>query len=32
MQTEITLGVPASLLRNRPDVIAVEYNLILILK
>jgi hypothetical protein len=27
MQPEITLGVPASLLRNRPDVIA-EYNLI----
>ncbi|GIZ08510.1 efflux transporter outer membrane subunit [Flavobacterium sp. UMI-01] len=25
---EITLGVPASLLRNRPDVIAAEYNLI----
>lgn len=28
MQPEITLGVPASLLRNRPDVIAAEYNLI----
>jgi outer membrane protein TolC len=28
MQQEITLGVPASLLRNRPDVIAAEYNLI----
>jgi outer membrane protein TolC len=27
MQPEITLGVPASLLR-RPDVIAAEYNLI----
>ncbi|MBU2061272.1 MAG: efflux transporter outer membrane subunit, partial [Bacteroidetes bacterium] len=25
---EITLGVPANLLRNRPDVIAAEYNLI----
>src|SRR5690606_31230970 len=28
MQPEITVGVPASLLRNRPDVIAAEYNLI----
>jgi len=28
MQPTITLGVPASLLRNRPDVIAAEYNLI----
>jgi outer membrane protein, multidrug efflux system len=28
MQPEITLGVPATLLRNRPDVIAAEYNLI----
>jgi multidrug efflux system outer membrane protein len=28
MQPAITLGVPASLLRNRPDVIAAEYNLI----
>ena len=28
LQPEITLGVPASLLRNRPDVIAAEYNLI----
>lgn len=28
MQPIITLGVPANLLRNRPDVIAAEYNLI----
>lgn len=28
MQPNITLGVPANLLRNRPDVIAAEYNLI----
>lgn len=28
MQPVITLGVPANLLRNRPDVIAAEYNLI----
>jgi NodT family efflux transporter outer membrane factor (OMF) lipoprotein len=28
MQPAITLGVPAGLLRNRPDVIAAEYNLI----
>jgi multidrug efflux system outer membrane protein len=28
MQPKITLGVPATLLRNRPDVIAAEYNLI----
>ena len=28
MQPEITVGVPATLLRNRPDVIAAEYNLI----
>lgn len=28
MQPEITLGVPATLLRNRPDVIAAEYNLV----
>ncbi|MBC5841944.1 efflux transporter outer membrane subunit [Flavobacterium sp. F-380] len=28
LQPAITLGVPASLLRNRPDVIAAEYNLI----
>jgi multidrug efflux system outer membrane protein len=28
MQPTITLGVPANLLRNRPDVIAAEYNLI----
>jgi multidrug efflux system outer membrane protein len=28
MQPAITLGVPANLLRNRPDVIAAEYNLI----
>ena len=28
MQPTITLGVPATLLRNRPDVIAAEYNLI----
>lgn len=28
MQPNITLGVPALLLRNRPDVIAAEYNLI----
>lgn len=28
VQPEITLGVPATLLRNRPDVIAAEYNLI----
>ncbi len=28
MQPNITLGVSASLLRNRPDVIAAEYNLI----
>ncbi len=28
MQPSITLGVPATLLRNRPDVIAAEYNLI----
>jgi len=28
MQPAITLGVSASLLRNRPDVIAAEYNLI----
>ncbi|MFV5703164.1 efflux transporter outer membrane subunit [Flavobacterium sp. XS2P12] len=28
MQPSITLGVPANLLRNRPDVIAAEYNLI----
>jgi NodT family efflux transporter outer membrane factor (OMF) lipoprotein len=28
MPPAITLGVPASLLRNRPDVIAAEYNLI----
>jgi outer membrane protein, multidrug efflux system len=28
MQPKITLGVPTSLLRNRPDVIAAEYNLI----
>ena len=27
-QPTITLGVPATLLRNRPDVIAAEYNLI----
>lgn len=27
-QPEITLGIPASLLRNRPDVVAAEYNLI----
>jgi multidrug efflux system outer membrane protein len=28
MQPTITLGIPANLLRNRPDVIAAEYNLI----
>lgn len=28
LQPVITLGVPAQLLRNRPDVIAAEYNLI----
>ncbi|MGO4818240.1 efflux transporter outer membrane subunit [Flavobacterium sp. W22_SRS_FP1] len=28
MQPAITIGVPANLLRNRPDVIAAEYNLI----
>lgn len=28
LQPAITLGVPANLLRNRPDVIAAEYNLI----
>ncbi len=28
VQPEITLGVPATLLRNRPDVVAAEYNLI----
>jgi multidrug efflux system outer membrane protein len=28
MQPTITLGVPANLLRNRPDIIAAEYNLI----
>jgi NodT family efflux transporter outer membrane factor (OMF) lipoprotein len=28
MQPNITLGVPANLLRNRPDVVAAEYNLI----
>jgi outer membrane protein, multidrug efflux system len=28
LQPTITLGVPAALLRNRPDVIAAEYNLI----
>jgi len=28
IQPQITLGVPANLLRNRPDVIASEYNLI----
>lgn len=28
MQPSITLGVPANLLRNRPDVVAAEYNLI----
>lgn len=28
LQPTITLGVPATLLRNRPDVIAAEYNLI----
>ncbi|RVT72803.1 efflux transporter outer membrane subunit [Flavobacterium sufflavum] len=28
LQPTITLGVPASLLHNRPDVIAAEYNLI----
>jgi len=28
IQPTITLGVPATLLRNRPDVIAAEYNLI----
>ncbi|MFT5244058.1 MAG: multidrug efflux system outer membrane protein [Psychroserpens sp.] len=28
MQPKITLGVPVNLLRNRPDVIAAEYNLI----
>ncbi len=28
LQPAISLGVPASLLRNRPDVIAAEYNLI----
>lgn len=28
IQPQITLGVPANLLRNRPDVIAAEYNLI----
>ena len=28
IQPNITLGVPANLLRNRPDVIAAEYNLI----
>ncbi|WP_035672279.1 efflux transporter outer membrane subunit [Flavobacterium sp. 83] len=28
MQPSITTGVPANLLRNRPDVIAAEYNLI----
>ena len=28
LQPTITLGVPAQLLRNRPDVIAAEYNLI----
>lgn len=28
LQPEITLGVSASLLRNRPDLIAAEYNLI----
>lgn len=28
MQPKITLGVPTNLLRNRPDVIAAEYNLI----
>lgn len=28
LQPTITLGVPAGLLRNRPDVIAAEYNLI----
>ncbi|HJS00013.1 MAG TPA: efflux transporter outer membrane subunit [Flavobacterium sp.] len=28
MQPQITIGVPTNLLRNRPDVIAAEYNLI----
>ncbi|WP_029596798.1 efflux transporter outer membrane subunit [Flavobacterium sp. ACAM 123] len=28
LDTELKVGVPASLLRNRPDVIAAEYNLI----
>ncbi len=28
LQPTITLGVPANLLRNRPDVIAAEYNLV----
>jgi NodT family efflux transporter outer membrane factor (OMF) lipoprotein len=28
IQPQITLGIPANLLRNRPDVIAAEYNLI----
>ncbi|HTG64740.1 MAG TPA: efflux transporter outer membrane subunit [Flavobacterium sp.] len=28
LQPQITVGVPAGLLRNRPDVIAAEYNLI----
>ncbi|KDN53905.1 efflux transporter outer membrane subunit [Flavobacterium seoulense] len=28
LQPQITLGVPTGLLRNRPDVIAAEYNLI----
>ncbi|MFL9829578.1 efflux transporter outer membrane subunit [Flavobacterium sp. ST-87] len=28
LEPAITLGVPASLLRNRPDIIAAEYNLI----
>lgn len=28
IETELSIGVPAQLLRNRPDVIAAEYNLV----